>query len=408
MHYARIVRPTILEALSDTRVVFVVGARQAGKTTLVSGLAQDEWPMESFTLDDQAVRDAALNDPAGFIAGLELPVVIDEVQRAPDLLLEIKKAVDRDQSPGQFLLTGSANILATKRVKDALTGRVETIKLWPLMQAELEGSTNNFIDAMFNGLPRITNAPVGRDGLKGRLTEGGFPEAVRRNPRRRSAWFRSYLDSTLDRDLRDISDAAKTEAMPGLLRLLASQAANVLTYRRIAEGLDLNHETVKTYVGLLEQLSLIQRLPGWRPGFGSRETAKPKIYVVDTGILCYLLGAGESRAITDDQVTGRATENFVAMEILRHQNWANSDTRIYHYHQADRDVDLVIERSDGMVAAVEIKSSATVRSGDYKWLRYLRDKLGTRFVAGTVICTTDRTVPLGDRLWAVPISALWA
>jgi len=408
MHFERLIKVPLLEALVDTRVVFVVGARQVGKTTLVSGLAVDESPMASFTLDDQTSREAAQRDPAGYVAGLNPPLLIDEIQRAPDLLLEIKKVVDRNPEPGQFLLTGSANVLATRKVKDALTGRIETIKLWPLMQAEIEGCARNFIDSIFSGQPpRVTNAPVGRAALKGRLTEGGYPEAIRRKPARRNAWFRNYLESTLDRDLRDLADVVKTEAMPGLLRLLASQSANVLTYRRIAEALDLNHETVKTYVGLLEQLSLVQRIPGWRPGLGNRETAKPKIHVVDSGMLCHLLGADEARAFSDDQVTGRAMESFVAMEIVRHENWADSQVRIYHYHQADRDIDLVIERSDGKVVAVEIKSSATTRASDYRWLEDLRARLGDRFVAGIVICTSEQTAPLGDRLWEVPVSALW-
>ncbi len=407
--YPRHLRPLVLEALSDTRIVFVAGARQVGKTTLTTDIVDSSYPMRRFTLDDQATRDAATRDPMGFVAGLDGPTLIDEVQRAPDVLLAIKDAVDMDTTPGRFLVTGSANILTSKRIKDALTGRVETLRLWPLSQSEVEEGTKNFVDALFRRKPPgVQGATTGREAFTGRVIAGGYPEARRRNASRRASWFDNYLDSTLDRDLRDITDAIKVDEMPRLLRLLAAQAANVLTYRGVSEKLDLNHETVKAYVGLLEQMFLVRRFPAWRPGLGSREVAKPKIYITDTGLLCHLMGADATRVAEDDQVTGKVLENFVAMEILRHQEWASERTRIYHYQRDREDVDLVLERADGSVVGVEVKSAATVRPRDYRWLEKLRERRGEKFAAGVVICTAAQTTPLGDRLWAVPVSGLWA
>jgi predicted AAA+ superfamily ATPase len=230
---------------------------------------------------------------------------------------------------------------------------------------------------------------------------------IERSERRRDSWYRNYIDASLTRDLSTISDLTRIDEIPRLLRLLAANAANVLKYRTVAEGLDITQETVKTYTGLLEQLGLVVRLPGWRPGFAARETSKPKSYITDTGMLCYLMGANEERLKNDDQVTGRSVENFVVMEILRHIDWSSQQVRAFHYHQADRDVDLILERNDGSIAAIEVKSAASVRTRDYRWLEFLRDKAGKRFVSGVVICTTDQRVPLGDRLWASPISALW-
>lgn len=408
MQYERRIRQELVSALNDTRVVNLVGARQVGKTTLAEQIASSEVPMRAVTLDDQGVREAAVRDPAGFIASLDGPTLIDEIQRAPDLLLEIKRVVDRNSNPGQFLLTGSSNVLASSQVADALTGRVETVRLWPLMQTEIESGAFNFIDEVFSGRPPDTrDAPVGRAALKDRLTRGGFPEAITRSGKRRDNWYRSYIESSLTRDLKSISDLTRVEEVPRLLRLLAANAANVTNYRKISEGLEIGQETAKTYTGLLEQLGLVIRLPGWRPGFAARETSKPKSYIVDTGMLCHLLGADENRLLEDDQVTGRTVENFVAMEILRHMNWSTQQVRAFHYHQADRDVDMVLERNDGSLVAIEVKSAASIRARDYRWLEFLREKSGSRFVAGIVICTTDQRLPLGDRLWASPISALW-
>jgi uncharacterized protein len=407
--YRRNVRDLVVEALGDTRIVFVTGARQVGKTTLTREISSGPHPMSALTLDDQATRDAALSDPTGFISGLAGPVLIDEIQRAPDLLLAIKDDVDRDTSPGRYLLTGSTNLLASKRINDALTGRIETVRLWPLAQTEIHSGAVNFIDALRAATPpTVTGAPVGRAALERFLSAGGYPEARLRDGRRRSRWFESHLATALDRDLRDISDAIKTDAMPGLLRLLASQAANLLSYRAIGARLDLHHTTVKSYVGLLEQMFLVRRLPAWRPGLGAREVQAPKIYIVDTGLMAHLMGAGEARIVSDDQVTGKIVENFVAGELTKHAEWAAETVRLYHYQREREDVDLVLEWNDGSIAAIEVKSRATVRQSDWKWVAKLRDQRDASFRAGVVLYTGEQTVPLGDRLWAVPLSGLWA
>jgi predicted AAA+ superfamily ATPase len=407
--HPRHIRPLLFEALADTRVVFVAGARQVGKTTLTREIAAGEHPMTVLSLDETATRDAALRDPAGFLAALSGATLIDEIQHAPDLLLEIKRAVDGDTRPGRFLLTGSANILTSKKAKDALTGRVETLNLWPLAQSEIRGGKVNFVDAVFAGAPpQLSGCIVGRDAFATVAAAGGYPEALLRTGSRRERWFESYIDSTLDSDLRDISDAIKVEEMPRLLRLIAAQVANLLSYRNIASRLGLSAGTVKAYIGLLEQLFLLRRLQAWRPGFGARETSTPKVYVVDSGLLASLLGADETRVALDDQVTGKILENFVAMEIVKYLGWSKSRVRLYHYQRDREDVDLILERADGQIVAIEVKARATITGHDYRWLLKLRERSGPRFVAGAVIHPREQTIPLGDRLWALPIAALWA
>ena len=408
--FARRIRPTVLEALRDARVVLIAGARQVGKTTLTKEIAASEHPMRTLTLDDQPTRRAALEDPAGFLAGLDTPVLIDEIQRAPDLLLEIKQAVDRDTTPGRFLLTGSANILASKRVIDALTGRVERIRMWPLAQTEILDGKLNLVDELLAGrAPQVVNAPVGRRAFSSIIAAGGYPEARLREPGpNRERWFESYIDTAIERDLREIADARRIDDMSRLLRLVASQSANLLSYRAVGQRLEMHHDTVQAYVTLLEQLFLLQRLPAWRPGLGARETAKPKAYICDPGMLAYLLGADEQRIEHDDQVTGRACETLVAAELLKHASWARTTVRVHHYQREREDIDFVIETRASEIAAIEVKAKASLNARDWKWLAALRDARPDRFKSGIVIYSGEQTIPLGDRLWAVPYSGLWA
>ena len=360
------------------------------------------------TLDDQATRDAALADPTGFIAAVRGPVVIDEVQRAPDLLLAVKETVDRDTRPGRFLLTGSANVLSNRKVKDALTGRIEIVTLWPLSQAEIHESSNNLVDALFHGSPpQVSDAVVGRDAFVDIVAAGGYPEARTRTGRRRDRWFRDYLDTTLDRDLHDVSDALKLHEMPRLLRLLAAQASGLLNYKAVADRLQLHPDTVKSYVQLLETVFLVRRLPAWRPGFGPREVHAPKLHLVDAGLLAHLLAADTDRIRHDDQVTGKLLENFVAMEIVKHAQWAETDVSVHHYRDGRSGIDIVLESRSGDITAIEVKASASLDAASRRELTKLRDATTDRFRAGVVLYTGRQTIPLGDRLWAIPVNALW-
>jgi len=408
--FPRRIRPVVVGALGYARVVLISGARQVGKTTLGTEITATDHPMRTLTLDDGPTREAALGDPAGFIAGLEGPTMIDEIQRAPDLLLEIKRVVDRDTTPGRFLLTGSANVLASKRVIDALTGRIDRIRIWPLAQSEIRGGELNIVDELFAGrAPLVDGAPVGRRAFVSVIVEGGYPEArLRPAGRAREDWFDNYIDTALERDLRDIADARRMDDMGRLLRLLASQSANLLSYRAVGQRLQMHHDTVQAYVTLLEQMFLIQRLPAWRPGIGARESSRPKVYICDPGMLAHLLGADSQRIGRDDQVTGKACETLVATELLKHATWSGQSIRAYHYQRERRDIDFILENRAGDLAAIEVKAAASLRSADWRWLAALRDARPGRFKSGIVIYSGEQTIPLGDRLWAVPYAGLWA
>jgi uncharacterized protein len=409
--FDRRAKPLVLESLVHARIVFVAGARQVGKTTLVSDITRPggEHPMRFVTLDDQAARQAANDDPAGFVAGLGGPAVIDEIQHAPALLLELKRAVDADTVPGRFLITGSADVLAHRKVIDTLPGRIDRIELWPLARSEIERGELNVIDELLAGRPpQLTSATVGPDAYATAISQGGYPEARLRPPGRlRNRWFRDYLAGTLGKDLLELADLRRADEADRLLRLIASQSANLLSYRKIAQQLELDDKTVKEHTLLLEQLFLIRRLPGWRPGLGAREAARPKAYICDPGLLAHLLGANETRIRTDDQVKGKACETLVLAELLKHASWAEQTVRLFHYQRDREDIDFIIENNAGEIAAIEVKAAATIGRRDRRWLERLRDARSDTFRAGIIIHAGAQTIPLGDRLWAVPFNGLW-
>lgn len=401
---------TVEEALKDTRVVSLLGARQVGKSTLAHEVATQLGASGPLTLDDATTRAAADADPTGFVASLARPVMLDEAQRSEPLLLAIKEAVDRDTTPGQFLLTGSANILTAPRIHEALTGRTEIITLWPLAQSEIERSQVNFVDRLFAGnIPSITGATVGRDAFVERAVQGGYPEALKRTPRRRERWFESYIESIVTRDLRELADIRRLGAVPSLLRLIAGQAANLFKAETMSNDLGISTKTVQAYTELLETVYLVRRVKAWRANIGNREVTTPKIYVVDSGLLAYLLGADAGRAGRDDQVSGKLFENFVAMEIARLVDWADTASTQYHYRDRSTgdEIDAVLESRTGQIACVECKSAATVRSSDYRGMAKLRDARADRFTAGVVMYTGAETRPLTEKIWAVPVNALW-
>jgi len=406
--FSRHVAALVTDALDHRPAALIMGARQVGKSTLAHELAAARSITHVLNLDAHGTRDAANADPTGFLDGLDGTILIDEVQRAPDLLLAIKQDIDRARRPGRFLLTGSANILTAPKVLDALTGRLALITLWPLAQSEIEGSARNVVDALLAvDVPRISNATIGRRAFVQRAVAGGFPEARLMTASRRRRFFADYITSMMRRDLRELADLRKLRMMPRLLRLLSARVGGIHVARNIGSALELRPDPVQTYVDLLETLFLVRVVPAWRPGIGNREIHAPKVYVADSGLLASLLGASEQRVAHDDQFTGRLFENFVAMEIARHVDWAETMVTQYHYRDRGDEVDIVLEANSGETVAIEVKASATVGRGDFRPLSKLRDACGDRFRAGVVIYSGERTLPFGDRLWAVPVSGLW-
>jgi len=404
--YPRLVEPRIAEAMADTPVVMLVGPRQAGKTTLVRKVAESG--LRYLTMDDQLTLLSAREDPVGMVRSLDR-AVIDEVQRAPGLLLAIKKSVDDDRRPGRFLLTGSANLMALPAVADSLAGRMETLSLLPLSQSEIHGRAANWLDAAFAGRLLQPGTVASQDDLVGRVLRGGYPEAIARSTaRRRTAWARQYLQALLVRDVRDIAGIEKLDELPRLLRALAETAGQMCNYAQLGGQVGLDGKTAAKYIGVFEQMYLLQRVDVWARNRLSRVVKTPKLQFVDSGLLAALLDLSADEVLADRTRFGRVLETFVFAELLKHITSAQGDYRLLYYRDADQvEVDVVVENAAGELVGIEVKASATVKEGDLRGLRKLAGLAGERFRAGVLLYDGDETLPLGDRLWAAPLSTLW-
>ena len=397
----------VREALADTRVVLVNGARQAGKSTLTR-LATCAEPSVQRLLDDPATLRAAKEDPTGFVEH-ESVMVIDEIQLAPELLQPIKVAVDLDPTPGRYLLTGSSRILALRTLPDALPGRMEVIELWPFSQGELHGEPDGFVDAAFrHGAALEHRSDLRRRDYLERAVMGGFPEAVKRTQRRRAAFFESYLTTLIERDVLELASIERQADLFRLLGLLAGRAGGLLEPARLATQSGIPRTTLIRYLELLKSVFLIKSLPAWSSGQTRRAIGTPKLAFVDTGIACHLIGQDPARLGEPGGAAGAMMENFVVMELARQLTWSLERGRLFHYRTKDhQEVDAVIETADGRVVGVEVKAGATVRTEDLSGLRNLAGHLGDRFVAGFVLYTGQQTLPFGDKIRALPMDALW-
>ncbi|MBK8523640.1 MAG: ATP-binding protein [Betaproteobacteria bacterium] len=404
--YPRAIETQLAEALLDTPVVMIAGPRQSGKTTLARKIAAHG--MRYLTLDDELTLLAAKEDPSGMIRALDR-AVIDEIQRAPQLLLAIKKSVDEDRRPGRFLLTGSANLMTLPSVTDSLAGRMETLTLLPLSQSEINGGASNWLDSVFAGqLPEISHAKIGAELIE-IILRGGYPEAVSRTtPRRRTTWARQYIDALIKRDVRDIASIDKLDQLPRFLRALAQVSGQMCNYTQLGGQLGFDHKTIARYIGVFEQMYLLKRVDTWAKNRLSRVLKTPKLHFLDAGLLTTLTELSPIAAEKDRNRLGNALETFVYSELLKHATNATADYQLFHYRDLDQfEVDLVIENANGQLIGVEVKAAASIKESDLRGLKRLSSLAGEQFKLGVVLYDGTETLPIGDRLWAAPISTLW-
>jgi predicted AAA+ superfamily ATPase len=407
-YITRFIQDRVEEALTDTPVVLIHGPRQGGKTTLARHVGRKKG-YAYYSFDDVGVRSAANDDPAGFIAGLPDRVILDEVQRVPELFSTIKLAVDRDRTPGRFILTGSANILMIPKVSDSLAGRMEIIRLHPLSRCEVLGRRSGFIDDLFAGGGMMHHA----DRLGGEIADivaaGGYPAALSRaNERRRTAWYCEYVETIAQRDIKDLARIREIEALPRIVALAAAQTAQLFNLAELAGSFRLSRPTIGDYVTLLEQVFLIHRLPSWHSNRLGRLVKAPKLHVGDTGVACAVLNHSVAALREDRPLLGHLLETYVVQELRRQAGWCDERVQFHHFRDKEgAEVDAVLERAGRRIAGVEVKLSGTVVAKDFRGLRKLRDAAGERFTNGVVLYDGEDTVPFGEGLWAVPLSRLW-
>jgi hypothetical protein len=408
--YRRNAALAIEEALADTPVVFINGARQTGKSTLARQAAAALPDGEYFTFDDQATLALASADPDGFLARLPRHAVIDEVQRLPELFVAMKAAVDRDRVPGRFLLTGSANVFLLPRLSESLAGRMEVVHLWPFSQGELRGVREGFIDAVFSASELdVTRSTVGRGELFSAVLAGGYPAALARpSGRRRDAWFAAYVEQLLQRDVRDLANVEDLGALPRILELFATRSGNLLNYAEVSRATGTPITTLRRYTTLLRAIFVIDELRAWSANLGRRIIRTPKMYVQDTGLLAHLLDTGTERGAFERNVAGQLLETFVLAELRKQAGWSDIRPRFSFFRDhSGTEVDIVLDARGGGVVGIEVKATASPSARMFHGLEALREALGEKFVLGILLYTGEVAAPAGDRLWALPVSSLW-
>ena len=440
--YPRHVEHRLAEALEDSPVVLIHGPRQCGKTTLAQyayaptylrvggahvtvsgrrfslGVSRQHRDYAYISFDDAVVRDGARADPAGFVADLPERVILDEIQRVPELFAAIKMEADRRRVPGRFILTGSTNVLLVPNLSESLAGRLQIVRLHPLAQYELAArsvpadsrSGAGFLNALFEDGFEVRQTARLRGQLIERIVAGGFPAALVRPTARRSAnWHRDYVEALIQRDVRDMTRIRSLDVLPRLLSAAASQTARLFNLSDLASPFQLSRPTIGGYMTLLERLFLLERLPPWHSNRLSRLVKSPKLHVGDTGLAAALLGVDAAALAADRTLLGQFLETFVFQELRKQASWHDTPPAFFHFRDRDdAEVDIVIEQGSRAVAGVEVKGAATVTRADFRGLLKLAKAAGDRFARGVVLYDGEVSTRFGDRLYAVPIRRLWA
>ena len=409
--YKRHITQAITEALEDTPVILLSGARQTGKSTLCRQLIdQGTFKGQMVTLDDPATHTAAQTDPLGFLENLNKHLIIDEVQRVPELFLSIKKLVDEDRKGRRVVLTGSADVMTLPKVADSLAGRIEIHNLWPLSQGEIHGKQSSFLQALLSKANNFTNSKTTWKDVVETIGIGGYPEAIARKfENRRIKWFESYMLSMLQKDIRDLANIEGLTQIPNILQLIGTRVGSTINMSGISRLSGVKNTTLQRYIALLEQVFLIVKVPAWTPNAEGQFVKSPKVFLNDTGLLSYLRGESIHGLTANKTSAGALLENFVAMEIIKQLSWADPFLQLYHFSMhKGAEVDLVLENRKNQLYGIEVKSTTSLQGKDFHGLKRLAELAGDRFQKGIVLYTGEAALGgFGKNLYAVPISALW-
>ncbi|HUX80428.1 MAG TPA: ATP-binding protein [Alphaproteobacteria bacterium] len=405
--YSRWQRSTIEQAMATRRVVLLVGARQCGKTTLAKQLISED--ITYLTLDEITLREAAENDPQSFVNHKSRTLIIDEIQRVPSLLPAIKKVVDEDTQPGQYLLTGSANIQALPSTQESLAGRISKIRLRPLSQGEIKGSAPDFLEYAFKKSFNFNWDFFEKDTLIDMAFRGGFPEALTLEGRNRKKWHRDYIEALLERDLKDVAKIHKYDAMHELIKVLAAWSSKFMDVSSISSGLFVHRPTAATYINALEALYIVERLLPWTKTDYDRVGKHSKLFMSDSGLMSSILSWNMDQVRFDPDRLGKLMETFIFNELASQIDASEGEYELYHYRDREqREIDFLIEREDQAILGIEVKSSASAQKKDFKHLQWFQENLAKdRPFIGIVLYSGNLPLSFGLNLWAIPISMLW-
>jgi predicted AAA+ superfamily ATPase len=396
--------------LNHFPVVFIEGARQVGKSTLSRQLRGDDAGAVFVNFDDPAELRIAQENPSFFVEQAETTLVIDEIQRFPDVLLYIKASLEKDRRPGRFLATGSVGVLKTPGNQESLAGRAVTIHLQGLSQNEKNGTSVDFVK-MLGQLdnPYRISSSLTRDDYANIIVTGGFPEVHSQPATIRRAWFRSYIDRIIERDLGIFPRGTQPARARSVLSLLAANHGGEIVYSRFANDLDVSMPSVRDTVDALAAVFLVEEIPAWSTNLTKREISRKKAVISDSGLAAHLMSeTAESLSQIRSTTFGPLLEGLVASELLKQKYWANEYFDLYHYRDTrGTEVDFVLALENGDIIGVEVKATADPRISHAPGLRKLKDRVGSKWRAGVVFHTGTKGAPLGDDIFALPVSALW-
>ncbi len=416
--FARHIRKRIVESLQEFRIVYVPGARQAGKSTLARQLSE-ETGRQYITLDEQASRDSATSDPEGFIDAFEdEELSIDEVQYAPDLVLAIKRASDllRPDQKGKFLLTGSTDLFAGQAITDRLPGHMDTLTMYPLTLSELEGKPHNTIDRIINSsFAKQGGVIASKRDLCEKILGGGYPEVQNKSVRARTSWFRSYVQARILKDFEQVYSGRGNYVTHAnaLLSLLSGRCGNLISYNNLSNELGIGDEKTKRMTLALEQMFIVHRVTGYIKNRSKRlAVTTPKIYFVDTGLACYLLGIRTEEQLLASQFFGGLLENFILIDLCKNAVFSNNEVEIHHFRDNQkREVDIVLEEPGGIVTGVEVKATKSISKSDFSGLATLANYSGKKFKQGILLYSGDKVLPMkidDHTFHAVPFSSIYS
>lgn len=410
--FKRNIAEKLKQALEWNPVILLTGARQTGKTTLMKSICQEKG-FNYITFDNIQQQALAKSDPIGFINSLKKPVILDEIQRVPELLLTIKQDVDENKKEGMYALTGSANPLLIPKLGDSLAGRMSILELYPLSQGEIIGKKEHFLEKVFDQKTTLNTKNFNKEEIYQKINIGGYPTVQTFSHERREDWFDSYITTILQRDVKDISNITDISALSTLLKILATRSGNLLNISEISRITGIPNTSLHRYLAILETIFLAYNLNSWSSNLETRLVKAPKIYLNDTGLLLFLLGIKlEVDKIPESRTFGPILENFVINEIKKQISWSNKRLKIYYFRNVSGvEVDVILEDQQGNIVAIEIKSSSTISPVDFKNIKYLQEQINNKnpkkFVRGIVLYIGQEIINWGDKLTALPINCLW-
>jgi len=406
--YKRWQTENIREALKNRRVVVISGARQTGKTTLSKQVIEKTGDYR--TLDDTDMLNYALSDPKGFVNNKAGTMVIDEIQKAPKLISEIKQVVDKNNRPGQYLLTGSANILTLPIIGDSLTGRAKYMRLRPLTSGEIIEKKPAFMERVFNMDFPDKISGYNKERIIDMAFRGGYPEAVAiDNLQYRKDWHKDYLNTILLRDLKDIANIRRKNDLQSLVEILASWSAKFMELSQITAALSINKITLDSYINILILMFMFETVSPWIKTDYERIGKRHKFYATDTGIMTSVLGWDPKEVFSNNDRCGKLIETFVFQELAAQIDIDNK-YKLFHYRdRLGREIDFIAEREDGSLIGIEVKASHSVSKDDFKAQKWFEENIikKKKSYTGIVLYSGDRTIPFEKNMIAVPTASLW-